>query len=511
MSTKRKASEFSMPSFDTADSDDEGNDLPEIEETVDEEETPIPIVLTSVPKLTHGREHPHWIQAMTDFKSASVYIKRVDNLCDFHDERFKDKILDIATLFPYFDYNKSLTKRCPKTNLQIPKFVPSVFQSWFAIFKAFWKFSRGEKLLDLVPLIQNNIKKWMREGPAPKQAKVFTQEQMIEIGNMDVGIDPKLVVILAAIPIQMSFSGRGCEVHNLDWEDVEVRLVVQNRKQQAKEFEEYQIWIDFMRTKKLKENDKTLIRGKVEVRNIMRYMQSFKPEEMKGRFFRYLKAKPQGDFKATNSPIGKNAFKDFGKYLADLLRLEDADNYTGHFPKRQAITAMADAGMNALEIQGQTGHKTSKIVQHYVDRSKPQKDKATAALACDGLQDEETWNNQEPTSSTSSSRDAIAPTMPICAQEVNQQQHVLQLTMFEQFQQFQRFQAMAQQTAMPTLNPQHGGNIYQFNFSGASNVSGLTFNLGSATQNQATLETGPRMIANSVVNPQTTPNVTGPN
>ena len=117
------------------------------------------------------------------------------------------------------------------------------------------------------------------------------------------------------------------------------------------------------------------------------------------------------------------------------------------------------------------------------------------ALACDGLQDV-----PPPKQRISEKEQSASCSHQEHIQEFTNgnQQHIATM---EKFQQFQRFQAaQIQQQAMQAVRPQQGGNTYNFNFSHASNVSGLYFSMGPATQTQATLETGPRVNSTAINN-----------
>ena len=129
--------------------------------------------------------------------------------------------------------------------------------------------------------------------------------------------------------------------------------------------------------------------------------------------------------------------------------------------------------MTLTQIKAVSGHRSDAVVQGYIEKSDLQKMLASKALAVDGLQDDEAWNQ------------------PIKNSVINPNSD---WTLAQQ----------TQNTHAPPNAPPQAPHLatYNFNFAGASNLGNLTFTFSgdsSASQMQAKVDSGPHFIQNSSV------------
>ena len=192
----------------------------------------------------------------------------------------------------------------------------------------------------------------------------------------------------------------------LEWNDIEFSKVTVTDPITKTKFDEYVCDVDFNRGKRTDAPlvEKKRIRGKLEIKRIMQYIDKFEVTKRHGRFFRYLdKTGKIG----TQKQIGENPTRNWGKMIAKMLDLPNPERFTSHWVKRQSITNMFNKGLTVAEVQGQTHHKSQKVLSEYNAASEPALNKVAAALAIDGLQDTEVWNEQQRTSTSSSALTTI--------------------------------------------------------------------------------------------------------
>ena len=146
-----------------------------------------------------------------------------------------------------------------------------------------------------------------------------------------------------------SYAGRGCEVHELEFTDVEEVVRPNGNKAYA---------INFMRrkTQGTMEKDFQYVIGDVEVQILRDYISCFPLAQRTGRFFRKLSNK-NGKICSTNQVIGKNMVSNYGKEIARILDLPDPDRFTGHCWRRTAVTLLANKGLSLPQIKCMSGHK----------------------------------------------------------------------------------------------------------------------------------------------------------
>lgn len=81
--------------------------------------------------------------------------------------------------------------------------------------------------------------------------------------------------------------------------------------------------------------------------------------------------------KCSTQVIGINTIGSMPKKIAQFLKLESPENYTGHSFRRTSATVFVDTGATTLDLQRLGGWKSAAVVQTYVDDSTKYKE-ATA-------------------------------------------------------------------------------------------------------------------------------------
>ena len=136
-------------------------------------------------KTSHGRDHADWIAVNANMKSGYKYIKTLDDLCYYVDTNHPGEELSPRHVLTYFDVLHAKVKICPDTKLPVPHYKPRIFQSWYAMYKSFWKYTLRGELDKLCPLIQANVTAWVIAGPPKTQASIFTPSELLAAMNLD--------------------------------------------------------------------------------------------------------------------------------------------------------------------------------------------------------------------------------------------------------------------------------------------------------------------------------------
>ncbi len=122
------------------------------------------------------------------------------------------------------------------------------------------------------------------------------------------------------------------------------------------------------------------ITGDMEIACIDEYMKCFPPLDQDVRFFRRL-MRHCDSIVATRNHLGKNGAAEIGKRIARLLNLPNADDYTGRCFRRSSLTFCADAGMSSSQMKALSGHKSTAVLERYVEQSNVQKRTAAESVS----------------------------------------------------------------------------------------------------------------------------------
>jgi hypothetical protein len=194
--------------------------------------------------------------------------------------------------------------------------------------------------------------------------------------------------------IGCAFAARGCEEYNLDFDDVSKTTTSDGQVH----FE-----VRYNRAKQNGPNEGAhvqTITGDLEVKSISEYIECFKTEDRKGRFFRKLLFK-DGKITSSNQVVGVHTADKFGQKVAAILGLPDHKDYTGHCWRRTATTFAANAGLSLAQMKTLTGHKSDTVIQGYIDKSDVMKNTVATAVSIQ----KKTYEQTVQLSSASSSSD----------------------------------------------------------------------------------------------------------
>jgi hypothetical protein len=184
----------------------------------------------------------------------------------------------------------------------------------------------------------------------------------------------EILLLKAYSVIGCAFAARSCEQYDLDFEDIVKTSTTDGHSH-------YEIKYDRAKTNGPKEGSLVqTITGDLEVKAISEYIECFKFEDRKGRFFRKLLDK-NGEITSSKQVIGIHSADKFGQKVAAILGLPDSKDYTGHCWRRTATTFAANAGLTLAQMKTLTGHKSDTVIQGYIDKSDVMKNTVAGAVS----------------------------------------------------------------------------------------------------------------------------------
>lgn len=116
------------------------------------------------------------------------------------------------------------------------------------------------------------------------------------------------------------------------------------------------------------------------VKTFRRYRDAFHIKQ-EGPLFRQVRSG-----KVTQQKRGKTFFYDLPKRVAEYLRLDDKEKYTGHAIRRTATTWLAERGASTNIIQKFGGWKSASVAQGYIDDSDKMRSAIATTIQSDGAQ-----------------------------------------------------------------------------------------------------------------------------
>lgn len=312
----------------------------------------------------YGQNHKNWKKFLDSIGSGKDYSKKVYTFLAWTEARNNGADL----LEELIDYFQDLHER--KNSDGTPQYAPTTFRPLFSVFKQFWLFTNKDELDKQAPIFNVYFNNW-EKGYAPTKAKTLTKDQL-RTYLQTAPNDSHHLVIKAYIPVAVSFAARGIEAMMIEWDDLKY----------LKEEKIFHLEFERRKARSIRQESENhcLITRSLEVAAILLYMDCFPEEKKTGRFFKYLcdtDTTPIG----TLRQIGKNSVAQFGKTIASFLKLPDHEKYTGHWPRRSACCALAEAGRTVQQIKCLTGHRSDKVLQEYVDNTTTMKKGNADALA----------------------------------------------------------------------------------------------------------------------------------
>lgn len=300
----------------------------------------------------YGQSSKSWKEFLAGMPSGKEYGKTLEAFLFHMERRPGPRAVDIAVeLADYYVHLRGLKKPNGENH-----FAPTSLRSKYSVFKAFWMMTGRGDLDAACPIIEKKLKQW-ESGYKPTRAKTFVVDDLAryvkEAPNNAEHLGKKVYVFVAR-----SFAARGIECIELQFDDIEY----------VAEKKWFVVWYERRKQRGIStESDShALITGALEVGLIQVYINSWKPIDRDGRFFRKLKDTPEG-LCGTSYVIGKNILSAYGKFIATWLDLPGANLYTGHWPRRTTTSHLAEAGRTIPQIKCVTGHKSDAVVQQYID------------------------------------------------------------------------------------------------------------------------------------------------
>ena len=152
----------------------------------------------------------------------------------------------------------------------------------------------------LCPSLWNSCKKW-EKNYHPQHASNFTIENLTRLHTEFKEVSYPAAFYRAFSTVACAFASRSGEPKRLTFENFEER-----KDKDGKIF----FQLSYKRSKQTSGTDETdtfcLIKGKAEVEAIVNWMSFFNPLERKGAFFRYVKLRKDGSWRATREVLYLN-------------------------------------------------------------------------------------------------------------------------------------------------------------------------------------------------------------
>ena len=297
-------------------------------------------------------EEPYKMQ-IVEMKSAAVYEKWWRRYNDYADGR-SSSTNDVKTFMNWL---------C--TMKQSKEFAPTTIISAGSCVNSKMKLNFDVNFMDHV-LVKDIIKGLQKES-APKQASVFTMEQIeMFVLNAPETLDIRIKKIAALVAIQGAL--RISEVVNIGYDDVtflnnasmSIRIKCSKTDQAGKGY-------SFIITPNVNAQLYAVLRMRT-------YMELI--ETKNGRLFR--SATKAG--KLGKQPIGVNSMAAIPRFIATFLELPNVDEFSGHSFRRTSATLLSEKGMGLLELKQHGRWKSTAVCERYVDNTVVKKMKTSNLL-----------------------------------------------------------------------------------------------------------------------------------
>ena len=250
------------------------------------------------------------------------------------------------------------------TMKQSKEFAPATIISAGSCVNSKMKLNFDVNFMDHV-LVKDIMKRLQKES-APKQASVFTMEQIeMFVLNAPETLDIRIKKIAALVAIQGAL--RISEVVNIGYDDVtflnngSVSIRIKCSKTDQASFT-----VSLLR--------QTLMRNYVPSCGWRTYMELI--ETKNGRLFR--SATKAG--KLGRQPIGVNSMAAIPRFIATFLELPNVDEFSGHSFRRTSATLLSEKGMGLLELKQYGRWKSMAVCERYVDNTVLKKMKTSNLL-----------------------------------------------------------------------------------------------------------------------------------
>ena len=215
-------------------------------------------------------------------------------------------------------------------------------------------------------LVKDIIKKMQKES-APKQAAIFSSEQIdYFVLHAPETLDNKVKKIIALIAIQGAL--RISELNNLDFND----LTLLNNGSLS-------IRIKSSKTDQAARGHSFIVTPNCKpelccVTRIKEYLELFKDKE--GRLFRSVNKSG----KLSKQPVGINTMGKLPSYIATFLNLPNIAEYSGHSFRRTSATLLSEKGIGLVELKQHGRWRSSTVAERYVVNTNAKKMKISSMI-----------------------------------------------------------------------------------------------------------------------------------
>lgn len=277
--------------------------------------------------------------------------------------------------------------------------------------------------IDNYPLIEIYIRGRERQDPAPKQASVFTVDEIMKFLNAD-EIDNRVLLHKAVLIVALFCGSRTSELHELIADNVE-RNANQNEwgvtigRKKARKKADSANWFPIPFTLKSGFSIDAIlgrytkaIKTTDSIANLRKKLETIGEAKQEIPFFRAVNSRSK---KFMESGIGKNYGTIVARSIATFLQKpeEEIQEYSGHTFRRTSTTFLAEEGASVEDLKRFGNWTSNAIPERYVDRSKRMKRKLSSMISSASVNQSDEPAPQNSLSSTNTSGFGHLPLAPV--------------------------------------------------------------------------------------------------
>lgn len=99
--------------------------------------------------------------------------------------------------------------------------------------------------------------------------------------------------------------------------------------------------------------------------------------------------------KCSIQPVGIHTIGNMPKIIANFLKLDNAEQYTGHCFRRSSASLLADSGADITTVKRHGGWRSNTVAEGYIESSSENKKKISAAIVGEFQQNVQQIQNNE--------------------------------------------------------------------------------------------------------------------
>lgn len=263
-------------------------------------------------------------------KSAAVYLKAYDQFIEWKTSKKLSKI-DENLLLVYFDEMRK-------------KYAPTSLWSKWSMLRTVIQNKHGIDMAAFGSV--KNLLKRHNQGHEKKKSKVFREEDVKKF----LSDAPDRIYLAHKVVMILGLSGacRRCEMYNLTTKDFE---------------ENPNSVIGKIRDGKF-ESSRTFVIEPPFLEIYKKYAKLRPANTTRSNFLVKYQAG-----KCHNQVVGKEKIGKMPKEIAEFLKLQNPEKYTGHSFRRTSTTIFSDAGASVFELQQLGGWKSEPVAKSYVNET----------------------------------------------------------------------------------------------------------------------------------------------